>query len=43
MIAKSVSVKQAIETAKDYITAALSHPLNIGHGSTNHWAYHDKD
>lgn len=45
MIAKSVSVEQTIETAKDYITAALRHPLNIGHGHgpTNHWAYHDKD
>lgn len=43
MIDKSVSMKQAIETAKGYIMADISHPLNIGHGPTNHWAYHDKD
>ncbi|MBN6066977.1 bifunctional hydroxymethylpyrimidine kinase/phosphomethylpyrimidine kinase [Aggregatibacter actinomycetemcomitans] len=44
-LAKGAGVKQAIETAKDYITAAISHPLNIGHGHgpTNHWAYQDKD
>ncbi|WP_109077098.1 bifunctional hydroxymethylpyrimidine kinase/phosphomethylpyrimidine kinase [Aggregatibacter kilianii] len=44
-LAKGASVKQAIKTAKDYITAAISHPLNIGHGHgpTNHWAYQDKD
>ena len=39
MIAKSISVKQAIKTAKDYIMAATSQPVNIGHESTNH----DKD
>ena len=43
-LAKGASVEQAIKTAKDYITAAISHPLNIGHGHgpTNHWAYQDK-
>ncbi|EJS88506.1 bifunctional hydroxy-methylpyrimidine kinase/ hydroxy-phosphomethylpyrimidine kinase [Pasteurella multocida subsp. multocida str. Anand1_cattle] len=31
----------AVKTAKAFITAAISHPLNIGHGHgpTNHWAY----
>ena len=43
-LAKGASVEQAIKTAKDYITAAISHPLNVGHGHgpTNHWAYQDK-
>nr|WP_193760837.1 bifunctional hydroxymethylpyrimidine kinase/phosphomethylpyrimidine kinase [Fictibacillus macauensis] len=32
---------EAVETAKAFIQAAISHPLNIGngHGPTNHWAY----
>ena len=40
-LAKSVPLKSAVKTAKDFITAAISHPLNIGHGHgpTNHWAY----
>lgn len=40
-LAKGESVKSAVQTAKDFITAAISHPLNIGHGHgpTNHWAY----
>jgi len=43
-LAKGASMEQAIKTAKDYITAAISHPLNIGHGHgpTNHWAYQNK-
>lgn len=42
-LAKGKSVEQAIRTAKAYISAAISHPLNIGqgHGPTNHWAYKD--
>ena len=40
-LAKGVPLKSAVKTAKDFITAAISHPLNIGHGHgpTNHWAY----
>ncbi|ABR74865.1 bifunctional hydroxymethylpyrimidine kinase/phosphomethylpyrimidine kinase [Actinobacillus succinogenes] len=40
-LAKGCSVEQAVRTAKSYITAAIRHPLNIGHGHgpTNHWAY----
>ena len=40
-LAKGVLLKNAVKTAKDFITAAISHPLNIGHGHgpTNHWAY----
>jgi phosphomethylpyrimidine kinase len=32
-----------VQTAKAYIGAAISHPLNIGHGHgpTNHWAYQE--
>ncbi|MBE2896405.1 bifunctional hydroxymethylpyrimidine kinase/phosphomethylpyrimidine kinase [Pasteurellaceae bacterium HPA106] len=40
-LAKGVAQEEAIRTAKAFITAAISHPLNIGHGHgpTNHWAY----
>lgn len=40
-LAKGTPLKSAVKTAKDFITAAISHPLNIGHGHgpTNHWAY----
>ncbi|EIJ70256.1 phosphomethylpyrimidine kinase [Pasteurella bettyae CCUG 2042] len=43
-IAKGYTVPQAIHTAKLFITEAISHPLNIGHGHgpTNHWAYRDE-
>lgn len=43
-LAKGNSTEQAIRTAKHFITAAISHPLNIGqgHGPTNHWAYQDE-
>ncbi|PVX39853.1 hydroxymethylpyrimidine/phosphomethylpyrimidine kinase [Pasteurella langaaensis DSM 22999] len=43
-LAKGHSVEQAIHTAKAFITAAISHPLNLGHGHgpTNHWAYQDE-
>lgn len=35
----------AVETAKEFIQAAISVPLNIGkgHGPTNHWAYGRKN
>ncbi|WP_101775551.1 bifunctional hydroxymethylpyrimidine kinase/phosphomethylpyrimidine kinase [Pasteurella oralis] len=40
-LAKGHDVVAAVKTAKAFITAAISHPLNIGHGNgpTNHWAY----
>ncbi len=40
-LAKGNSIKQSIVLAKEYISAAISNPLNIGsgHGPTNHWAY----
>ncbi|MDY4280502.1 MAG: bifunctional hydroxymethylpyrimidine kinase/phosphomethylpyrimidine kinase [[Pasteurella] mairii] len=42
-LAKGRSIEEAIRTAKAFISAAISHPLNIGHGHgpTNHWAYKD--
>ncbi|SUT86002.1 phosphomethylpyrimidine kinase [Actinobacillus ureae] len=42
-LAKGQAVETAIKIAKDYISAAISHPLNIGYGygPTNHWAYQD--
>lgn len=43
-LAKGMTVEDAVQTAKAYITAAISHPLNIGagHGPVNHWAYRDE-
>lgn len=40
-IAKGQSAEDAIRLAKDFITAAISQPLNIGsgHGPVNHWAF----
>lgn len=40
-LAKGQGLKEAILTAKEFIQAALSDPLNIGkgHGPTNHGAY----
>lgn len=39
------SIKQSILLAKDFISTAISNPLNIGsgHGPTNHWAYSLKE
>jgi len=44
-LANGNSVKESIILAKDFISAAISNPLNIGagHGPTNHWAYSVKD
>ncbi|APW65434.1 MULTISPECIES: bifunctional hydroxymethylpyrimidine kinase/phosphomethylpyrimidine kinase [Arcobacteraceae] len=44
-LAKGNSIKESIVLAKDFISAAISNPLNIGsgHGPTNHWAYSLKD
>lgn len=43
-LAKGKEMSQALTTAKAFISAAISHPLNIGngHGPTNHWAYKDE-
>ncbi|AQY52246.1 phosphomethylpyrimidine kinase [Listeria weihenstephanensis FSL R9-0317] len=40
-LAKGASTEYAIQTAKKFITSAISQPLNIGHGNgpTNHWAH----
>ena len=40
-LAKGHNIKEAVITAKKFITAAISHPLNIGHkyGPVNHWAF----
>lgn len=42
-LAKGSDVCKAVRTAKSYITAAISNPLEIGagHGPVNHWAYRD--
>ena len=42
-LAKGADIRSAVQTAKAYIGAAISHPLNIGHGHgpTNHWAYQE--
>ncbi|PFG06249.1 bifunctional hydroxymethylpyrimidine kinase/phosphomethylpyrimidine kinase [Bacillus sp. es.034] len=43
-LAKGKSVYDSVQTAKKFITAAISHSLGIGsgHGPTNHWAYYEK-
>ncbi|RSD26618.1 bifunctional hydroxymethylpyrimidine kinase/phosphomethylpyrimidine kinase [Mesobacillus subterraneus] len=40
-LAKGEAVHDAVALAKDFIQAAIAHPLEIGsgHGPTNHWAY----
>ncbi|MGR6979862.1 bifunctional hydroxymethylpyrimidine kinase/phosphomethylpyrimidine kinase [Testudinibacter sp. P27/CKL/0425] len=40
-LAKGQQPNTAIRLAKQFISAAISHPLNIGHGHgpTNHWAF----
>lgn len=40
-LAKGRTVKEAVETAKAFIQAAIEEELGIGHGHgpTNHWAY----
>jgi hydroxymethylpyrimidine/phosphomethylpyrimidine kinase len=43
-LAKGSNVKEAVQTAKDFIQAAIENELGIGHGHgpTNHWAYQEK-
>ncbi len=40
-LAKGNLIKEAVITAKNFITAAITQPLGIGHGHgpVNHWAY----
>lgn len=40
-LAKGASVVQAVQTARDFIQAAIEHQLGLGqgHGPTNHFAY----
>ncbi|MBA4494535.1 bifunctional hydroxymethylpyrimidine kinase/phosphomethylpyrimidine kinase [Paenactinomyces guangxiensis] len=40
-LAKGTSLPAAVQQAKTFITAAISHPLHLGkgHGPTNHWAH----
>lgn len=42
-LAKGKPVYDSVQTAKKFITAAITHSLGIGsgHGPTNHWAYHE--
>lgn len=42
-LAKGQELKSAVQIAKNFITAAIQSPLNIGqgHGPTNHWAYQE--
>lgn len=44
-LAKGASVVQAVETASEFVHAAIKHTLNIGsgHGPTNHWAYRKQE
>lgn len=40
-LAKGVDFETAIRVGKDYVTAAIAHPIEVGHGHgpLNHWAY----
>lgn len=40
-LAKGADFESAIRLAKDYVTAAIAHPIAVGHGHgpLNHWAY----
>lgn len=41
LLAKRLELKEALQEAKNFITAAIAEPLHIGHGHgpTNHFAY----
>jgi hydroxymethylpyrimidine/phosphomethylpyrimidine kinase len=43
-LAKGKSIKNAVETAKQFIQAAIEDDLELGsgHGPTNHWAYQSR-
>ncbi|CAJ1229526.1 hydroxymethylpyrimidine/phosphomethylpyrimidine kinase [Levilactobacillus zymae] len=40
-LAKGADFETAIRLGKDYVTAAIAHPIEVGHGHgpLNHWAY----
>lgn len=40
-LAKQHSIPKSVATGKEFISAAIKHPLGIGkgHGPTNHFAY----
>lgn len=40
-LAKGADVETAIRLGKDFVTAAIAHPIAVGHGHgpLNHWAY----
>lgn len=42
-LAKGRTTEQAVRTAKQFITAAIANPINVGsgHGPVNHWADRD--
>lgn len=44
-LAKGVSLREAVQTAKAFISAAISNPIAIGKGNgpVNHWAYQDRE
>jgi hydroxymethylpyrimidine/phosphomethylpyrimidine kinase len=44
-LAKGASILQAVDTASEFVHAAIKHTLNIGsgHGPTNHWAYRKQE
>lgn len=44
-LAKGKPLEEAVEIGKDFIQAAISHPINVGHGHgpTNHWAYREEE
>ncbi len=44
-LAQGLSLYEAIANAKSFITAAISHPLSLGHGNgpTNHWAHRKQE
>jgi hydroxymethylpyrimidine/phosphomethylpyrimidine kinase len=43
-LAKGKTIQEAVQTAKDFIQAAIEDQLGIGngHGPTNHWAYQSR-
>lgn len=44
-LAKGASIQEAVETAKQFIQAAIEDQIQIGHGHgpTNHWAYQKRN
>lgn len=44
-LAKGKSMEEAVELGIDFVFAAISHGINVGHGHgpTNHWAYRKQE